>query len=102
MEKHKVIFGLLLFCFGGLAVYGQSSPLKVEIKLAQTAIKNNEKFTLSATIHNTGNDEQEFEVWTCGYLQWSVDNPSLHVVEEDCLKNLPYKVKLKPGESSLF
>jgi hypothetical protein len=99
MEKLKALLGVLLFCVGGLAVYGQSPPLKVEIKTAQTAVKNNEEFTLSATILNTGKDEQMFEVWSCGYLEWTVDNPSLQVVGEDCLRNIPYKVKLKPGES---
>lgn len=100
MGKHRVLFSALIFCFAALSASGQESPLKVEIKLAQTAVKNGEDFSAPTTIRNTGSDEQVFGVWDCGYAQWDTDNPSVQRVGGDCMKNLLRKVILKPGESA--
>ena len=88
MSTRKTLFATLLFCFGGLAAYGQSSPLKVEIKLSQTVVKNGEDFSAPTTIRNTGSDERVFGVWDCGYAQWDTDNPSVQRVGGDCLTSV--------------
>jgi hypothetical protein len=98
MSTHRTLFSALLFCAGGLAAYGQSSPLLVEIKLVQTVVKSNEVFSVPTVIRNTGSDEQVFGVWNCGYAQWDTDNPSVQRGGEDCLKNTYRKVILKPGQ----
>ncbi|MGB9407374.1 MAG: hypothetical protein WCA89_07545 [Terracidiphilus sp.] len=101
MNKRKMLFGLLLFCIGGLAVYGQPSPLKVEIKPAQTVVKNNEVFSVDTTIRNTSSAEQSLQVLYCCYsTQWTADNPLVHVdCAESCMHNFPHKTKLKPGDA---
>jgi hypothetical protein len=101
MHKSKMLSIALLFCFGGLAVYGQSSPLQLEIKLAQTVVQNNEDFSVSTVIRNTSSAEQSLQVLHCCYsAQWTADNPLVHVdCAESCMKNIPWKVTLKPGEA---
>ena len=100
MCKHKVLFLALLSCFGGLAIYGQSSPIKVEIRLAKTTIKNNEELSVSTALRNASKEEQVLEVWACGYPnQWIADNPSVHVIGEGCLKNTSFRVRLEPGKA---
>jgi hypothetical protein len=100
MNKRKVLFVVFLFCFEGLAAYGQSSPTNVEIKLAQIAVKNNEDFSVNTAIRNTGNDEQVLEIWFCGYCnRWIADNPSVHIGVESCLKNSSQTIRLMPGKA---
>jgi len=100
MCKHKMLFLALLFCFRGLASQGQSSPIKVEIKVAQTSVKDNEAFSVSTELRNTGQEEKLLQVWSCSYpWQWETDNSSVHVNQVDCLRNTLFKVRLKVGET---
>ncbi len=90
----------MLFCFGGLAVYGQSSDLKVEIQPAQTVVKNNEDFSVSTVIRNTGKNEQKLAVLLCCYsMLWTTDNPFVHTdCIEGCARNSAIRIQLKPGQ----
>lgn len=102
MNTRKTLFATLLLCFGGLAAYGQSSPIVAEIRPAQASVKNNEDFSVSTSLRNTSNSEQSLEVLYCGYsVQWVTDNPSVHVdfAEGGCMHNFPHKTVLKPGEA---
>jgi hypothetical protein len=82
------------------AADGQGSPIKIEIKPAQTAVKNNEDFSVDITIRNTSSVEQLLEVMSCSYsMQWTLDNPSVRLVREACEKNIPIKISLKPGQA---
>ncbi len=100
MLKHSVWASALLICFAGLGSYGQSSPLRAEIKSTRTAVRNSELFFVSSTIRNTSNKEQSIVVWACGYgRQWAADVPPAKVVLEDCLNNGLAKVRLKPDVS---
>jgi hypothetical protein len=100
MRKVRLILSALLLCFAGLTAFPQDSPTQLEIKLAQTAVTNNEEFSVSTAIRNTGSEEQVLEIWACGYPnRWKADNLSVHVVNEGCLKNTPFKVQLKPGRA---
>jgi hypothetical protein len=113
MYKHKVLFGALLICFSGLAACGHTgnqrrdyardnlkvSPLKPEIKLVQTAVKNHVEFPVSTTLLNSGSNAWMLEVWSCGYSYvWVSDNPSVRVIGESCAKNSSRKMILKPGQ----
>ena len=121
MYKRKVLFGALLFCLAGLvgssilhhrtSVASRSvlsgiptgdsrnSPLKVEIKLAQDAVKNKETFPVATTLINSGSKEWELGVG-CGFLdQWVSDNPSIRVIGEACAKTIAIGARLKPGEA---
>jgi len=99
MNKRIVLLSALLLCFAGLTAFPQDSPTQLEIKLAQTTVKNNEDFSLSAIIHNTGNEEKVIRVWSCGHSQWTADNPSVLGSPEVCAKNILLKERIKPGES---
>ena len=67
MYKQKALLSALLLCFAGLSAFPQDSPLKVEVKLAQTAVKSNVEFLVSMAIINTTNEEQFLKVWACGF-----------------------------------
>lgn len=91
----------LLVCFAGLTALGQDSPLKVEIKPAQTAARNNERFSVATVIRNTGKIDQALAILDCCYaVLWVADSPSVHVDCSDaCLQNSIYKIMLKPGDT---
>jgi hypothetical protein len=86
--------------FSALILYGQDSSLKVEIKLAQMSVINNENFSLSTTLRNTSAEEQVVEVWSCGYSnQWSSDNSSVHMYRGPCMKTGLLQIRLKSGDA---
>lgn len=98
MRKRNVLMAALLVCLGGLAAYGQSSPIKVEIATAQTAIQNNETFIVNTSIRNAGNDETVLAIWSCSYpQQWQADSPFVHVDAVGCKKNTVLQIRIKPG-----
>lgn len=114
MVKHKVLFGALLICFSGLGACGHTGsqhwdyardnlkvlPLKAEIKLVQTAVKNHQTLPVSTTLINSGSKVWMLEVWACGNsYRWVSDNPSVFVIGESCLKNSVSKIYLKPGQT---
>jgi len=88
-----------LFC-AGIAACGQDSPTRVEIKVAQSTVKNNQEFLVSTTLRNVGTDEQSMRIWSCSYpQQWIADNPAVHIAGAACKKNDVFRVRLKPGET---
>jgi hypothetical protein len=98
MNYRKQLFSTLLFCFGGVAAYSQSSPIVVEIKSAQTTIQNSETFTVNTSIRNIGSDEEWLSIWSCSYpQQWQADNPFVHVDGVGCKKNDIRKIRIKSG-----
>jgi hypothetical protein len=115
MKETKALFGVLLLCFAGSVACGhiggqrrdsargdaQPSPLKVEIKPAQTVVKNNEDFSVVTSIRNTSSEEQELMVSYCVHcMNWIADNPSVHLNSTDaCLKTTSSKFTIKPGEA---
>ena len=114
MYKHKVLFSALLICFSGLGACGHAgsqrrdyardnlkvSPLKPDIKLVQTVVKNRDSFLVSTTLLNSGSTVWMLEVWACGdSYHWVSDNPSVFVAGEACLKNSVSKIYLKPGQT---
>jgi hypothetical protein len=83
-----------------LAAYGQDSPFKVEIKLAQPKVNNYESFSVATAIRNMSSVEQSLDIWSCSYpTQWVSNNSSVHVNLVSCKKNDLLQVKLKPGEA---
>ncbi len=113
MNKLIVLFIALLLCFASFVACDRSkshhpdytrddvkvSPLKARIALTQTAVKNNETFSVSTTLINSGSKVWELAVG-CGFLdEWNSDNPSIHVIGEACMKFIPVGVRLKSGET---
>src|ERR1035438_1780414 len=100
MSKFNHILAALLLCVAGLAAYGQDSPFKAEIKLAQTTVNNYEAFSVATAIRNTSTEEQTLDIWSCSYpTQWVSDVSSVHVNLVGCKKNDLLHIKLKPGEA---
>jgi hypothetical protein len=100
MSKFNHILAALLLCVAGLAAYGQDSPFKAEIKLAQTTVNNYETFSVATAIRNTSTEEQTLDIWSCSYpTQWVSDVSSVHVNLVGCKKNDLLHIKLKPGEA---
>jgi len=98
-KKRALILILVLF-FAGMATYGQDSPTRAEIKVAQSTVKNNEEFSVYTSIRNVGRDEQSVPLWSCSYPeQWTADNPAVHIAGAACKKNDVVQVRLKPGEA---
>ncbi len=100
MFKRKVLFGTLLFCFGGLAAFGQDSPIKVTISSALTQVRNNEIVSVCTTLRNISSEEQVLEALSCGYSnQWIADNPSVLLLGDPCKKVGLMQIRLKPNET---
>jgi hypothetical protein len=82
------------------AAYGQTGIIQVHIELMQSAVKNNERFTVPASLSNTSNDAASLQVWSCSFPeQWVSDNPTVHIPAVPCEKNDAIWIKLSPGES---
>ncbi len=81
--------------------YGQESPLKIEIKTTPAAVKNMKDFAVGTRIENVGKEEQLLHLSQCSYssLQWTADNPSVHVKQIFCKENVLIDIRLKPGEA---
>ena len=82
-------------------MFCQDPPLKAEIKLAQTAVRNKESFSVSTIIRNASANEQAFAVLYCCYaMLWTADNPTVQTdCSEVCSRNSAVRIKLKPGET---
>jgi hypothetical protein len=94
----------LLFIDAATLVNGQSpslaSPLKVDIKPAQTTVKNTERLVIHTKINNTSNDVQALQVWSCSYNEnWKSDHAAVFVNIAPCRANAPFNLQLKPGEA---
>jgi hypothetical protein len=88
--------GLLLFICGASAVYSQVSPLRVKITVPTMTFRNSERVYVATAILNTGTTEQMLVVMSCP--EWTSDSTVIRVDAPSCLKNVPRKVPLKPGE----
>ncbi len=99
MRQVMMQFGALLFCLVTSPVYGQVSPLKVEIRSTRTTVKNHRDFFISAAVINSGT--AVWQLWIgCGFLDnWYSDNPSILVTGEACAKTVPIGLKLAPGKA---
>jgi len=83
-----------------VACHGQATPLKAEIKLIRTSVKNNELFWIATSIRNASGAEQSLVAWSCSYSrQWITDNSAVSAEGESCLQNTLAKIKLRPGAS---
>src|ERR1017187_8132507 len=103
MSERKMLLCALLSCFVGLAACEQIGsksrvseqsdaeplPLKVEINTAKTVVKNNEDFSITTVVRNTGSKEQSLWVLPCCYsAQWTSDIPFVHAeCHEACMHN---------------
>lgn len=100
MCVRNLLVGLFLLCCTVAVASGQAQALKAEIKLSQPVVKDNEYFSATTTIRNTGSAEETFVVWDCSYpSQWRPDNPIIKAQAIPCRQNVPGKVKLRPGET---
>ena len=100
MRLRKTFALWFLAGFTASAAGGQLQPLRAEIKLSQTVVKNNEDFSVTATIRNTGTHEEMLEVWTRSYpSQWRADSPAVKTNATDCLQNSAGMVPLSPGKT---
>jgi hypothetical protein len=96
----------LLFIGAATLVQGRSqslslaSSLKVDIRPAQTTVRNTEHFVIHTKISNTSNEVQALQVWSCSYDQsWTSNHPRVYIYLVPCDKNLPSSIHLKPGEA---
>src|SRR5271167_4962264 len=98
MKKRRFAWSawLLLAIFAQVAAYSQDLPIRVEIKVAQLAVKNDDEFPVSTTIRNMSAEEQSLQIWSCSYPeQWTSDNPVVHITPASCDKNDVIFVRLK-------
>jgi hypothetical protein len=100
--KGMMLAATLFFTIAVPTVYAQDSPLKVSIKMTQTVVTNTQDFDVSTKIENIGQEEQILHVSQCWYssMQWTADNPSVHVKQIFCKKNASIDIRLKPGEAT--
>jgi hypothetical protein len=95
-----MLAGSFLLCFGAGIADSQVHALTAEIKLAQSVVKNNEDFSVTTTIRNTGAAEETLVVWDCSYpSQWRPDSSIVKGEVIPCRQNVPGMVKLRPGET---
>lgn len=74
--------------------------LSVQVKAAQTTVKNNEKVSVSTTIRNSGLTETRIVVWACAFpSEWTVDSPSIDIYQPNCLAENRTWINLKRGEA---
>lgn len=99
MGKHKVFFSALMFCFAGLACYGQEPQIQAKITPALTEVRNNEAFLVSVVILNAGREDQVLRFSTCGEgIEWGTDNPLVRPHGGgSCKKPGILRIGLKPG-----
>jgi hypothetical protein len=91
-----LILGLSLT---GMTSRGDDLPMRVEIKLAQLAVRNNEEFSVSTVVRNISGGAQSLQVWSCSYSeQWTPDNSAIRLTPAACKKNDIVQVRLGPGE----
>ncbi len=110
MCEHEVLFSVLLFVFVGLTACGQSHKTQsapkngiqqgqfweVKIEPSKATVKNDETFSVRATIGNTGKLEQMLIFTACGYPnQWKTDNAFVHVQAANCLMNPLARINVK-------
>jgi len=96
----RAVLPVILSFFMGSPAYGLDAAVKVEIRVVQSPVKNNEEFPISTAIRNVGGGQQTLGIWSCSYPeQWTADNPAVHIAVAACNKNDVVTVKLKPGEA---
>jgi hypothetical protein len=68
----------------------------VKITVPKTTVRNGEKLYIATAIVNTSTTEQMLVVMSCP--EWTSDSTVVRVDAPSCMKNVPRKVPLKPGE----
>lgn len=103
---HIFFLSLLIFFSGLTNVYSQDVPLKVEISFAEHPVENADgkqenplTININALIVNVSDAPQEFEIWSCGNMDWQTDNPMIVRGTSVCRQNHRVKITLKPKES---
>ncbi len=103
--RRRVLLSVILFTTFILpAVFGQDSPLKVEIKTAPATTANKQLFVLNARVRNASAIEHLLQTYQCnrGDWNWTTDDPAVHVEQTQeitCKKNPMMYIKLKPGDA---
>lgn len=99
MKMVRYFVAVLLLFPAIQLVSGQARSLTVQINAAETTVKNNERFSVSTTIRNSGTKEEKVLVWACTFpSEWVVDNPSIYVHQPNCLQNPRTWIRLKRGD----
>jgi hypothetical protein len=99
MCNSKIALAAMLLSLASLPAQGQSPPIAVEIKPAQTAANEGEFLSISTELRNTGTETETTRQQACGYNDlWTSDNTSIHLVPSACTKPGFMGMKLKPGE----
>jgi hypothetical protein len=100
MDKLKAIAIGFLFCCALVPVWCQNQSFRVDIRSAQGLVKSGETFRVDTAVRNVGTTEQEFPVFTCSWFgQWMVDNPAVFVNSHNCMQNIRFEKRLKPGQA---
>lgn len=97
----RMMQAALFFIVISPTAYSQGVPLEIEIKTTQPVVKNAQEFAVGTRIENVGKEERLLRLSQCSYsaLQWTADNPSVHVKQIFCKKNTLSDIRLKPGEA---
>lgn len=73
---------------------------RAEAMLKQPAANDPRTFLVATAIRNTGEQEEFFYIWDCGYpAMWTTDNPIVQVYPPSCQQNVPEEIELKAGEA---
>jgi len=100
MDKLKAMAIGFLFCCALVPVWCQNQSLRVDIKSAQGLVESGETFRVDTTVRNVGTTEQVFPVFTCSWFgQWMVDNPAVFVNGHNCMQNIRFEKRLRPGQA---
>lgn len=102
--KKKIIY-LALFILFTSAMNSYAAPLKVEISVDQSSIKNDDyfgkpyMFSVLYKIKNTSDTNQEITLWTgCSGWSWTSNRSEIIPGAYACLQNTSYRITLKPNE----
>jgi hypothetical protein len=112
MRKSTILRTTFLMILVGLSACGQSHKAKsvlrnetgqgqfweVRIEPTKATVKNDETFSVNATIGNTGKQAQILILPNCGCPHWKTDNVFVHVNIASCLMNPFGSMNLKAGE----
>lgn len=99
------VFGVAVMLIDAATQVNRPSPslassLKVDVKAAQTTVKNSEHLVIHTRISNTSNETQTLQVWSCSYdKSWTSDQQGVSLDPVPCRANAPIPIFLKPNET---
>jgi len=84
-----------------LAGLFDGKPLAIKIKNGKVFVSPGAYFSVSTRLRNITPHKMTFEVLPCAYggFHWVSDNEFIGIAPESCVKNVPSRVTLAPGES---